>query len=112
MVFQDCEIAFSQSVRNLGVFLDVFLYVETQMTQLCKALYFLLSRINNIHSFLKVLSAADTLAVAVILSHLDHYSSVLAGLPDHTRAKLQRIENSAARLVLRKPRREKGLLLS
>ena len=79
---------------------------------MCKVLYFLLSRINKIHSFLTVVSTADTLAVAVILSRLDYCSSLLAGLPDHTLAKLKRIQNSAARLVLRKPRREKGLLLS
>ena len=30
----------------------------------------------------------------------------MAGLPDHKLAKLQRIQNSAARFVLRKPRRE------
>ena len=37
---------------------------------------------------------------------LDYCDSLLAGLPDHQLAKLQRIQNSAARLVLRKPRRE------
>ena len=43
MVFQDCEIEFSESVRNLGVFLDESLSVEMQVNQLCKVLYFQLS---------------------------------------------------------------------
>ena len=43
MVFQDCEIEFSKSVRNLGVFLDESLSVEMQVNQLCKVLYFQLS---------------------------------------------------------------------
>ena len=75
------------------------------MNQLCKVLYFQLRRISKIRSFLTV-DAANTLAVAFILSRLDYCNSLLAGLPDHKLAKLQRIQNSAARLVLRKPRRE------
>ena len=105
MVFQDCEIEFSESVWNLGVFLDESLSVEMQVNQLCKVLYFQLCRISKIHSFLTV-DATNTLAVAFILSCLDYCNSLLAGLPDHKLAKLQRIQNSAARLILRKPWRE------
>ena len=36
MVFQDCEIEFSKSVRNLGVFLDESLSMKMQVNQLCK----------------------------------------------------------------------------
>ena len=105
MVFQHCETEFSESVRNLGVFLDESLSMEMQVNQLCKVLYFQLRRISKIRSFLTV-DAANTLAVAFILSRLDYCNFLLAGLPDHKLAKLQRIQNSAARLVLRKPRRE------
>ena len=48
MVFQDCEIEFSKSVRNLGVFLDEFLSMEMQVNQLRKVLYFQLRRISEI----------------------------------------------------------------
>ena len=71
------------------------------MNQLCKVLNFL----SKIRSFL-IVDAANTLAVAFILSRLDYCNSLSAGLPDHKLANLQRIQNSAARLVLRKPRRE------
>ena len=71
------------------------------MTQLCKVLNFL----SKIRSFLTV-DAANTLAVAFILSRLDYCNPLLAGLPDHKLAKLQRIQNSAVRLVLPEPRRE------
>ena len=90
MVFQDCGIAFSESVRNLGVFLDESLSVETQVNQLCNVLYFRLRTISKIRSFLTV-DAANTLAVAFILSRLDYCNSLWAGLPDHKLAKLQRI---------------------
>ena len=105
MVFQDCEIEFSKSVRNLGVFLDESLSMEMQVNRLCKVLHFQLRSISKIRSFLNV-DAANTLAVAFILSRLDYCNSPLAGLPDHKLAKLQHIQNSAARLVLPNPRRE------
>ena len=56
MVFQDCETIFSESVRNLGKFLDESLSKEIYVNQLCKVLYF---------------HVANTLAVAFILSRLD-----------------------------------------
>ena len=87
------------------MFLDESLSLEMQVNHLCKVLYFQLRRISKFRSFLTV-DAASTLAVAFILSCLDYCNSLLAGLPDHKRAKLQRIQNGAARLVLRKPRRE------
>ena len=104
MVFQDCEIELSESVRNLGVFLDESLSVEMHVNQLCQVLYYQLRK-TKIRSFLTV-DAADKLALAFILSRLDYCNFLLAGLPDHKLAKFQRIQNSAARLVLRKQRRE------
>ena len=88
MAFQDCEIKFTESVRNLGVFLDESLSMEMRVNQLCTVLYFQLRRISKIHSFLTV-DTANTLAVAFILSSLDNCNSLLAGLPDHKLAKLQ-----------------------
>ena len=35
MVFQDCQIEFSEWVRNLGVFLDESLTMKIQVNQLC-----------------------------------------------------------------------------
>ena len=64
------------------MFLDESLSMEMQVNQLCKVLYFQLRRISKIRSFLTV-DAADTLAVAFILSRLDYCHSLLAGLPDH-----------------------------
>ena len=85
--------------------MDESLSMEMQVNQLYKVLYFQLRRISKIHSFLTV-HAGNTLAAAFILSRLDYCNSLLAGLPDHKLAKLQRMQNSAARLVLRKPQRE------
>ena len=105
MISQDCEIAFSESLRNLGVFLDESFSREMPVKQLYTVLYFQLRRISKIRSFLTA-DAANTLDSNFILSRLDYCNSLSAGLPDHKLAKLQRIQKSAARLVLRKPRRE------
>ena len=40
MVFQDCEIKFTESVRNLRVFLDESLSMEMRVNHLCTVLYF------------------------------------------------------------------------
>ena len=105
MVFPDYEITFCESLRNLGVFLDETLSMETLVNQLCKVLYVQLRRTSKIRSFLTV-DAANTLAVAFTLSRLNYCNSLLADLPDHKLAQLECIRNSVAILVLRKPRRE------
>ena len=104
MTISDHSVSFSSSVRNLGVHLDESLSMEVQVNILCRALNFHLRRIGKIRQYLTV-ESANKLAVSFILSRLDFCNSLLAGLPDEKLSKLQRIQNNAARLVLRQPRR-------
>ena len=97
----DITIPFSKSVRNLGVFLDGPLSMEDHIKHLCKVLYFQLRRIAKIRHLLSV-ESANKLCVSLILSKLDYCNSLLYGVSDKHLAKLQRIQNSAARLVLRR----------
>ena len=69
----------------------------------CAAFCCQLRRIGKIPSFLST-DAANKLSVSLILSSLDHCNSLLDGLPDNKLNKLQRMQNHAARLVLRKSR--------
>ena len=62
-----------------------------------------LRRLGKIYPFLST-DAANKLAVSFVLTRLDYCNSLLAGLPDNKLNKLQRIQNHAARIVLRKPR--------
>ena len=57
----------------------------------------------KIYSFLST-DSANKLAVSLILSGLDYCISLHAGIPDNKLNKLHRIQNHAARLVLRKSR--------
>ena len=59
------------------------------------------AELEKIRSFLST-EVANKLAVSLILSTLDYRKSLLAGIPDKKLNKLQRIQNHAARLVLRK----------
>jgi hypothetical protein len=103
MTFFNCTIPFAKSARNLGVYLDSHLTMDTHINQLCKSLYFHLRRISRIRQYLTT-DAANKLAVSLILSRLDYCNTLLANLPLDKINKLQKIQNSAARMVLRRPR--------
>ena len=108
--FSSCDIAFSKSARNLGVYFDQALTMDIHISQLCKSLYFQLRRIAKIRPFLST-TAANKLCVSLILSRLDYCNSLFAGLPDVRLAKLQKIQNCAARLVRRKNKRSSACSL-
>ena len=97
------NIPFSQSVRNLGVFIDETLSMDVHIKHLCRILFCQLRRLSKIRPFLST-DAANKLAVSFVLTRLDYCNSLLAGLPDNKLNKLQRIQNHAARIVLRKLR--------
>ena len=100
-----CKISFSPCVKNLGVYFDETLSMDAHIQHLCRSLYYQLRNIAKIRPSLTA-NAANKLAISFILSRLDYCNSLLAGLPDNKLNKLQRIQNHAARLVLRRPRHE------
>jgi hypothetical protein len=99
------EIPFAEKVRNLGVFLDQNLSMENHISLLCKAAYLQLRKIARIRQYLTA-ESTNRLVVAFVLSRLDYCNALLAGLSDEKINRLQRIQNHAARLVLRKSKRE------
>ena len=96
------DIPFSQSARNLGVFIDETLSMDVHIKYLCRILFCQLRRLGKIRPFLST-DAANKLAVSFILTRLDYCNSLLVGLPDNKLNKLQCIQNHAACIVLRKP---------
>ena len=100
MSIPGCDIPFSQSVRNIGFHLDETLSMDAHIKHLCCFLFCQLHRTGTIRSLLSI-DAANKLAVSLILSRLDYCNSLLAGIPNNKLNKLQRIQNHAARLVLR-----------
>ena len=102
MSISGCDIPFSQSVRNLGFYLDETLSMDAHIKYLCRIFSVSCAELEEIRSFLST-DASNKLAVSLILCRLDYCNSLLAGLPDNKLNKLQRIQNHAARLVLVSP---------
>ena len=106
----NCQVPFADKVKNLGVFLDSILSFDVHISHICRSLYLQLRRIGQIQPYLSI-DSTKKLAVAFILSRLDYCNAALAGIPDEKIAKLQRIQNSAARLVLCKSKRDSATAL-
>ena len=62
--------------------------------------YFELYRIGSIRQFLSI-QITITLVCAFVLSKLDYCNSILSGCPLHLLEKLQKVQNSAARLIFK-----------
>ena len=104
------HIPFVENVKNLGVILDSQLSFDAHIQHLCRSLYLQLRRLDQIQHYLS-LDSAKKIAVAFILSRLDYCNALLMGIPDEKVKKLQRIQNSAARLVLRRSKHDSVTVL-
>ena len=95
------SVTLSDSLRNLGVTLDNTLSMQKFINQTAQSCYYQLRRINSVRKFLSVDTTAK-LVTSLILSRLDYCNALLSGLPASSTQSLQRVQNSAARLVLKK----------
>ena len=80
--------------------------VELHIKNVCRSAYSELRRINTIRHLLSVLST-NKLVSAFVLSRLDYCNSILLGCSNHLLEKLQKVQNSAARLVLKAHKRDR-----
>ncbi len=92
-----------ESVRDLGAFFDSTMSMECHIDSKCSAAFRQLYSIRRIRKFL-TREATETLVHAFIFSHLDYCNGLLCDLPQYQIAKLQRIQNMAARLVFKLPK--------
>ena len=96
----DTDILFSLQAKILGVTLTNNLSMEKHVTNICRSAYIEIRRISNIRHYLTT-DATKTLLCAFVLSKLDYCNSLLSGSPKHLLDKLQKVQNSAARLVFK-----------
>ena len=89
-----------KSARNLGVIFENDLRMDDYIKNICRSASYSLYKIGRIRHFLNEKST-ETLIHAFITCRLNQCNSLLYGLPDTHIARLQRIQNSAARLVTR-----------
>ena len=92
----------SQIVKNLGTLMDCNLTFHKQVNN-CKTPFYFLYGIRKIRKYLTK-DVTATLFNALVISRVDYCNSILYGLPAYQIAKLQRVQNTAARLVYMIPK--------
>lgn len=90
----------STEVRNLGVWLDSNLSMSNHISKTCSSALYYLYNIRRIRKYLSR-EATQTLVHALVTSRLDYCNSVLYNLPAYQIKKMQRVQNTAARLIFR-----------
>ena len=98
----NAQIPFKQSVKNLGFTLDCHLTMNAHVSNIARTCYFELCRLASIRRFLTS-TATATLVSAFVLSRIDYCNSLLFGSTHDVTSHLQRIQNYAARVILRLP---------
>jgi hypothetical protein len=99
------EISPLTKCRNLGALFDAGLKMERQVKSAAKSAFYHPRLIARIRRFLDH-SATKVLVHAFVMSRLDNCNSLYTGLPDKTIICLQRVQNAAARLTLRRCKRD------
>ena len=88
----------SSCVRNLGVHMDSHSTMEHHVNTVCRAAYMHLHNISRIKAYLDKPSL-ERLIHAFVTSKLDYGNATLLGYPSTLLQRLQRVLNSAARLL-------------
>ena len=100
VTISDCVVESKDHVRNLGVVFDSVCDLEKHIRNVCKGAYYQIRNISLIRKYLDT-DATKSLVHAYVTSRLDYCNSLLFGLPKELLNKLQRVQNTAARLITR-----------
>ena len=94
----DSTVESTSCARNFGVQFEDNLSMEKHVNNVCRAASFALHKLGQIRKYLDK-NTTEKLVHAFVTCRLDNCNSLFYGLPDKLIAKLQRTQNSAARLV-------------
>ena len=95
------SIPYSESIRYLGVCIDSNLCLHNHIASKWRIALYNLFRIVNDRNFLTT-EACHIATLAMVISHLDYANAIMVGLPEKHIAKLQRVQNMAAKVVLKR----------
>ena len=99
----NAHIPFKQSVMNLGLTLDCHVTMNAHVSNISRTCYLEVCRLASIRRFMTS-TATATLVSAFILSRIDYCNSLLFASTHGVISHLQRIQNYAARVILRLPK--------
>ena len=102
ITMENAQIPFKQSVKNLGLTSDCHLTMNAHVSNIDRTCYIELRLLASIWIFLTS-TATATLLSAFVLSRIDYCDSLLFGSTHDVTSHLQRIQNYAARVILRLP---------
>ena len=92
------SIAPSRTVKNLGVFLDSTLTMSRQVSGIVSSASMAIRNIGKVRRYLDI-TTTERLVHAFVSSRLDYCNSLMYGIQDYELSRLQRVQNSAARVV-------------
>jgi len=91
----------SSTVKSLGVTLDRKLSFDAHVINVCRMCYCHIRALRHVRESLPD-DVCRTVACSIVGSRLDYCNSLLAGTSRSNLAKLQRVQNTLARVVLRR----------
>ena len=94
----------SDTIRNVGVVFDSDFNFRQHISQVCKSCFYHIRDLRRIRRHISIYTA-KTISTVLISSCLDYCNSLLNNIPKRDLAKLQRVQNCLACVVLsRAPR--------
>ena len=102
--FGSATIKPSLVVKNLGILMDNLLTMEKQINKTTKSAYFHIRNISKVRKFLDI-ETTKTLVHTLVISRIDYCNSLFINLPQRLLKKVQRAQNSAARLIAKTSKR-------
>ena len=105
IVLEGHTIQFQSSVKYLGVKLDSSFSMHPHISSVCQACFLELRRISTIRKFLSR-GAVQTLVCATVISRLDYCNGTFIDITSKELNRLERVQNAAARLILKKRKRD------
>ena len=99
----NCSLNTTDSARKLGFIFDSHLTFSDQISSLSKSCYYHIRELRCIRPYLNF-KTASTIAASIVHSKLDYCNSLYYNLPKSQTNRLQVIQNSLARAVVKAPK--------
>lgn len=87
--------------KNQGIFFDKTLSMEQQVSAVAKSCYHQIRNIGHTRSYITE-NAYKTLVCSLVTSRIDYGNALLYNMNSSVIARLQRVQNTAARMITRK----------
>ena len=90
----------TRTVITLGIIFAQEISFNDQINQLCRTSFSFLRNLFNIHKYLRD-EATSEVVLAFVTTKIDYSNHLYFGLPKYQVNKMQRVQNTASRLVTR-----------